>query len=210
MLFVCSSTLAAYNSASPFLHLSSRLPRWPSPSPSYSPSQTRRFGFANARALADGATGTAARGSEHEVTFVWSITSGKCLVLQDGKEIHFSTSRSSIFDYSWTMRGNHILKIVAHAAPPLSQTPNFRQYDLFVNGQSFFTFPKVFRLGLAPGQVANPDSASMAERGERRRRGQTADITNLEAPNNPDEVRRRSSGTEACSRAPLFHTHGAS
>lgn len=128
------------------------------------------------------------------MTFVWSITSGKCLVLQDGKEIHFSTSRASIFDYSWTMKGNHILKIVAHAAPPLSQTPNFRQYDLFVNGQSFFTFPKVFRLGLAPGQIASPDSsgAMMAERGERhRRRGQSSDITNLEAPNNPDEVRKR-------------------
>jgi hypothetical protein len=125
------------------------------------------------------------------VTLVWSITSGKCLVLQDGKEIHYSTSRASIFDYSWTMRGNHILKIVAHAAPPLSQTPNFRQYDFFVNGQSFFTFPKVFRLGLAPGQVPSIESsAGMAERGERRKRGTSNDITNLEAPNNPDEVRR--------------------
>lgn len=48
------------------------------------------------------------------------------------------------------MRGNHVLKVVAHATPPLSPQPGFRQYDFFVNGQSFFTFPKVFRLGLAP------------------------------------------------------------
>ena len=48
------------------------------------------------------------------------------------------------------MRGNHVLKVVAHATPPLSQQPGFRQYDFFVNGQSFFTFPKVYRLGLAP------------------------------------------------------------
>jgi hypothetical protein len=155
---------------------------------------TRRFGFANAQALARGQTGTACRGSEHEVTFIWSITSGKCVVMADGQEVHYSTTRSSVFDYSWTMKGNHILKIVAHANPPLSQTPNFRQYDFFVNGQSFFTFPKVFRLGLAPGQVASPTSASSsmiaAERGERRiRTGSSNEITSLEAPHNPDEVR---------------------
>ena len=111
---------------------------------------TRRFGFANLDALEAGQTGTECRGEEHDVTIVWSITSGKRLVLADGKEVHFSHSRNNIFDFSWTMRGNHVLKIVAHAQPPLSAQPGFRQYDFFVDGQSFFTFPKVFRLGLAP------------------------------------------------------------
>jgi len=109
-----------------------------------------RFGFANLDALEAGQTGTECRGEEHDVTIVWSITSGKRLVLADGKEVHFSHSRHNIFDFSWTMRGNHVLKIVAHAQPPLSAQPGFRQYDFFVDGQSFFTFPKVFRLGLAP------------------------------------------------------------
>jgi hypothetical protein len=150
----------------------------------------------------------ACRGSEHEVTFIWSITSGKVVVMADGQEIHYSTTRSSVFDYSWTMKGNHILKIVAYAAPPLSQTPNFRQYDFFVNGQSFFTFPKVFRLGLAPGQVASPNSAASAssaiaaERGERRlRTGSSNEITNLEAPHNPDEVRYSGEGGCGCFRS---------
>lgn len=79
------------------------------------------------------------------------MTSGKKLVLADGREVHCSTSRGSTFDFSWTVKGNHILKILAHASPPLSVTPGWRQYDFFVDGESFFLLPKVFRLGLAPG-----------------------------------------------------------
>jgi hypothetical protein len=115
----------------------------------------------------------------------------------DGQEVHYSNSRGGLFDFSWTMRGNHVLKIVAHASPPLSPTPGFRQYDFFVDGQSFFTFPKVFRLGLAPNDpraIASPTSpAQLAESSRRMRqpptRGRSGDgIANLEAPNNPDEV----------------------
>lgn len=109
-----------------------------------------RFGFANLDALAAGQTGTDCRGEEHDVTIVWSVTSGKRLVLADGKEVHTSKNRTSVFEYSWTMKGNHVMKVVAHSQPPMSAVPGFRQYDFFVDGQSFFTFPKVFRLGLAP------------------------------------------------------------
>jgi len=162
----------------------------------------RRFGFANPEALANGETGTACRGEEHDVTLVWSITSGKRLVLADGQEVHYSNSRNSFFDFSWTMRGNHVLKIVAHASPPLSPTPGFRQYDFFVDGRSFFTFPKVYRLGLSPGDpraVPSPTSpTALAERGSRYRtyssgpaRSASGDnIASIEAPNNPDEVSR--------------------
>jgi len=164
----------------------------------------RRFGFANPEALANGQTGTACRGEEHDVTLVWSITSGKRLVLADGQEVHYSSSRSPIFDFSWTMRGNHVLKIVAHASPPLSPTPGFRQYDFYVDGQSFFTFPKVYRLGLSPndpraaaGSPTGGGATRMAERGQRynsytasQRSGDTG-IASLEAPHNPDEVSTR-------------------
>lgn len=124
-----------------------------------------RFGFANADALAAGQTGTDCRGEEHDVTIVWSITSGKRLVLMDGKETHFSSSRNNLFEFSWTMKGNHVLKIAAHAQPPMSAAPGFRQYDFFVDGQSFFTFPKVFRLGLAPN---DPRGAGGSSSGRRR------------------------------------------
>jgi hypothetical protein len=101
-------------------------------------------------ALAAGQTGTDCRGEEHDVTIVWSVTSGKKVVLADGKEVHNSKSRNNVFEFSWTIKGNHVLKVVAHAQPPMTAVPGFRQYDFFVDGQSFFNFPKVFRLGLAP------------------------------------------------------------
>lgn len=120
----------------------------------------RRFGFANPEALAAGQTGTDCRGEEHDVTIVWSVSSGKRLVLADGQEVHYSNNRNSLFEFSWTMRGNHVLKVVAHASPPLSAQPGFRQYDFFVDGQSFFTFPKVFRLGLAPNDPRGAAAAA--------------------------------------------------
>lgn len=107
-----------------------------------------RFGFSNKEALEAGETGTACRGEEHDVTVVWSVTSGKRLILADGQEVHYSTSRSGVFEFSWTMRGNHVIKVVMHAAPPLSSQPGFRQYDLIVDGQSFFVMPKVYELGI--------------------------------------------------------------
>ena len=111
---------------------------------------TRRFGFANLDAVSAGQTGQDCRGEEHEVTIVWSVHSGKRIVIADGKEVHYSHSRNKTFDFSWTMRGNHVLKVIA-LAQPMTEKPNIRQYDFLVDGQSYFTFPKVFKLGLTPG-----------------------------------------------------------
>lgn len=108
--------------------------------------------------------------------------------MADGQEVHYSSSRSGVFEHSWTMRGNHVLKVVAHASPPLSPTPGFRQYDFFVDGQTFFSFPKVYRLGLAPNDPRNavspPSPVKLADRGNRTKNSQ---IVSLEAPHNPDE-----------------------
>lgn len=41
-----------------------------------------------------------------------------------------------------------MLKVTAHATAPLNAHPNFRQYDFFVDGMSFYSMPKVYRLGL--------------------------------------------------------------
>lgn len=82
------------------------------------------------------------------MTVVWSITSGKRQITMDGKEVHFSVGRGSVLDFSWSIRDNHVIKVVAHASPPLSAVPGFRQYDMFIDGQSFFTMPKVYELGI--------------------------------------------------------------
>lgn len=88
------------------------------------------------------------------MTVVWSITSGKRQITMDGKEVHYSASRGGLLDFSWSVRGNHVLKVVAHASPPLSATPGFRQYDLFIDGQTFFSMPKVYELGIRGGPTS--------------------------------------------------------
>ncbi|VEU44715.1 unnamed protein product [Pseudo-nitzschia multistriata] len=114
-----------------------------------------RFGFANKQALGEGLNGTDCRGEEHDVTIVWSITSGKRQIMMDGKEVHYSTNRAGVLDHSWQLKGNHVVKVTCHAAPPMSAQPGFRQYDLSIDGQSFFSMPKVFQIGIkgaVPGQ----------------------------------------------------------
>ena len=107
-----------------------------------------RFGFSNAESIAMGLTGTECRGEEHEVVMVWSLTSGKQFVLADGVEVYFQTSRwSDRLECSWTMKGGHEVKVLAYAAPPLFATPGFRQYDMFIDGLSFWEMPKIFQLG---------------------------------------------------------------
>mmetsp|Transcript_26667 Transcript_26667/g.31457 ORF Transcript_26667/g.31457 Transcript_26667/m.31457 type:complete len:357 (+) Transcript_26667:112-1182(+) len=111
-----------------------------------------RWGTANNDALANGDTGFQCRGFEHEVTLVWSITSGKRLVLLDGKEIHFSTGRRTEgkFQYSWAApeTGNHVITLTAYAAAPLKATPGFKQFDLAINGQSCSDMTRIYELGV--------------------------------------------------------------
>ena len=154
----------------------------------------RRFGFTNQDALANGETGTACRGEEHDITLVWSITSGKRLLLADGQEVHFSVSRSQVFEFSWTMKGNHVLKVIAYATPPMNAGPGFRQYDFYVDGKSFFAFPKVYRLGLrgggGGGGAGGPPSAALASQRYTNgppRTGSDQNIAAIEMPHNANE-----------------------
>ena len=77
---------------------------------------------------------------------------------------------------------------------PMTAEPGFRQYDFFVDGRSFFTFPKVYRLGLTPGAAGMGKTVS-PDRGVGRgvaevstRRSNSTNIAQIEAPHNPDEV----------------------
>jgi hypothetical protein len=113
-----------------------------------------RFGFANRSAVDAGQTGTDCRGEEHEVVLVHSITSGKQLVLADGHEVHWSKSSRRMFDKfecCWTMAGGHELSVVAHTSAPLFEKSGFRQFDLQIDGVSFWDMPKMFQLGMESG-----------------------------------------------------------
>uniref|UniRef100_A0A7S2RZE9 Uncharacterized protein n=1 Tax=Eucampia antarctica TaxID=49252 RepID=A0A7S2RZE9_9STRA len=168
-----------------------------------------RFGFTNQDALAAGETGTACRGEEHDITVVWSITSGKRLVLADGQEVHYSNSRSNVLEFSWTMRGNHVMKIICHASPPINVQPGFRQYDFYVDGQSFFSMPKVYRLGLnvnvtsasAPGAAVSRgvEAGALALATSSRR---TAEYSNYSVGSQPTTVTTRSAADIAALETP--------
>jgi hypothetical protein len=94
-----------------------------------------KFGFSNsAEAAEKGLSGNECRGEEHEVVFVWSLTSGKKFVLADGHEVHWSKgsnsknikslpfSSSDKFECTWEtqMAGStHELTVIAYASSPL-------------------------------------------------------------------------------------------
>mmetsp|Transcript_15393 Transcript_15393/g.22669 ORF Transcript_15393/g.22669 Transcript_15393/m.22669 type:complete len:246 (+) Transcript_15393:244-981(+) len=109
-----------------------------------------RFGFSNSRAIDAGATGLNCRGEEHDVSIVWSVSNGKRSVFLDGESIHVSTKSGGVFEHSWKLNGVRVCRVVCYAHPKKSQkaNPNFRQYDLIVDGQSFFNFSRVEQLGM--------------------------------------------------------------
>lgn len=108
-----------------------------------------RWGLANKQALEEGRIGVECRGYEHEVTLVWSITSGKRLIIDDGNEVHFSIGRRAEgkFQHSWTGCNNHVFTIIAYASPPMSSRPGFKQFELLIDGMSYDSFPRIFELG---------------------------------------------------------------
>ena len=109
------------------------------------------FGFGTSPAVHGGPTTkeSSFRGEEHDVVLVWSIVSSKRLILLDGEVAHFSVASKpqSKFEFSWTMRGNNVIRVTAHASPPMiGRRPNVRQFDLTLDGQSFFDMPHIFDL----------------------------------------------------------------
>ena len=98
---------------------------------------------------------------EHVVTLSWSPVSGKAVLAADGQEVHMSDhfqsskrrgligssrmphKKQSKFEYSWDLvstdmeEQSHSLEIVA-----CSQQQHRRQFDLIIDGVSYFDLPK--------------------------------------------------------------------
>jgi hypothetical protein len=51
------------------------------------------------------------------------------------------------FEAQWPMKGVHIVKIIAYSMPSLVPAPGFRQFDLHIDGMSFFDMDKIYQLG---------------------------------------------------------------
>jgi len=68
--------------------------------------------------------------------------------MSNGQQLYSGTNKARIFEYSWNNKNGSQLRIVVHSTLPMSNTQGVRQYDLFINGKSFFTMPKVYEIGL--------------------------------------------------------------
>jgi hypothetical protein len=71
-------------------------------------------------------------------------------VTADGEEVHYSKAKitETKFETSWTMAGGHIIKLKAYSTPPaLHSKPGFRQFDLQLDGCSYFEMPHIYELG---------------------------------------------------------------
>ncbi len=136
-----------------------------SSTPFFFQNSNRRWGITNKEALAEGKAGVECRGYEHEVSLVWSIASGKRLIIDDGNEVHYSIGRrgEGKFQHSWTGCNSHVLTIVAFASPPLNNSrPGFKQFDLLIDGMSYDSFPRIFELGTMCGRNNTSMSTSRA------------------------------------------------
>ncbi|KAL7490977.1 hypothetical protein ACHAWT_001227 [Skeletonema menzelii] len=118
-----------------------------------------RFGFANPQALASGLAGVDCRGQEHDLSITWSITGGKRMISIDGREIQYtagkranSARRADVLEAAWRM-ADHIFDLkcyayVPKAGSPEKRNPKWKQYNLTIDGRSFFELPEIFDLGL--------------------------------------------------------------
>jgi len=80
------------------------------------------------------------------------------------------------------IKGDHLVKLVAHAAPAVKNNPGFRQFELFLDGMSFFNFPKIFELGHASSHNnANNDMTFATYRGSNAAHSASSDP--VSAPN---------------------------
>ena len=157
----------------------------------------RRFGFPNQEALAAGKAGIDCRGEEHDVTLVWSITSGKRMLMSNGQQIYIGINKSKIFEYTWQNKNGSHLRIIAHSIQQMSNVSGFRQYDLFIDGKSFFAMPKIYEIGLRgstserrkPGLISDAERARLAlDSPTRRSLVYSESGRQLAAPNSAEEV----------------------
>jgi len=98
---------------------------------------TWRFGLAKER----GGILKGKRKKEHEITLIWSVASGKRIVLLDGLQRHYSQGVwiKDTFQRRWNWKGISI-EMIAHSTRPAGGVD--LQYDLKLNGTSFHLLPE--------------------------------------------------------------------
>lgn len=132
---------------------------------------TFQFGFSSAENIAAGRTEADCRGEEHEVVLIWSHITGKRQLYMDGREFHHSKAArgNTRFEHSWSITGNHVLKIIANGTPPMGEAARamHRQFDLELDGMSFFSFCKIYELGTTASAGSAATGGAALSRRER-------------------------------------------
>jgi len=153
-----------------------------------------KFGYSNQEALNEGKTGQDCRGSEHEITIIWSLSSGKQAIAYDQKEVYFDvgdTTQSKISHTFKDQRG-HTIQVKAHAANMSTKSvpdPHWQQYDILINGVSFFRMPKIFEIGVVPKVDTNDDASfKLAPKFAEYSSPNEGILSSEEQPNEPPEV----------------------
>jgi len=151
-----------------------------------------RFGFPDKEA-----NGTHCRGEEHEVTLIWSITSGKRVIKVDGDQIHSSQGkRSEKLKYSWKWEDID-LEIVAYAAPPIRAREGFCLNDLIINGKRFHCLGAICDIGseendnddvfLEPDALRGPGPASTKQKDEEQSAAECKDDSKIKESADDDD-----------------------
>lgn len=117
-----------------------------------------RYGYVNMDAIHNGKYGSDCRGQEHEIIFIWSITSGKRRIIVNGQEIYYTISKKKVekkcnITFIMPNTNHHTIELIAHASYPILKTTsknNFHQFDMILNGCSFFQLPHIYELGCNP------------------------------------------------------------
>lgn len=136
-----------------------------------------RFGYPNKEALDAGKQGTDCRGEEHDVTLIWSVSSGKRMLMSNGRQIVMEIHRGKMFEHTWVNERGSTLKILAHSSEPISHHMGTRQYDLWIDGVSYFTLPKLYEVGLRGSMVDNRIPGQMMPLSPSMRGSFEADLT---------------------------------
>mmetsp|Transcript_15530 Transcript_15530/g.29650 ORF Transcript_15530/g.29650 Transcript_15530/m.29650 type:complete len:424 (+) Transcript_15530:228-1499(+) len=132
-----------------------------------------KFGFANPRAAEQGQQGAQCRGSEHEVTFLWSLASGKRQLFLDGKDVHFSESGMNgwtsdrAWQHSFPLRElstGRTFKVHFISQPVNKDIPDMKPFDLRINGVSYFNFNEIWKLG-TPAMVVRQGPRAYGDAG---------------------------------------------
>ena len=173
------------------------------------------FGFASQEALNQNLTGAACRGSEHQVTFVWSLKTGKRQLFVDGKEVHYSETRQNgwtqdrAWQHSFRLKDSTVSGLKVHfiSQPVNRDIPDSRPFDLRVGGTSYFNFNQIFHLGTPQMVVrggsrrpgASPESDAFLSPEERRHIAQAKleSLKDIERQSSPNRARTASNATTA-------------